>query len=336
MKKSTKTIMLILDAVLILALVAGVWLYQRRSAEKERQAIGEEDLSRRYERSLTINGESVPLRRRLSSVLLIGTDNFIDDAKQNEIEAFYNNNMADFLVVLVFDHAAKTVTPFQINRDTMCDVPWLSVNGLVGGTEFQHITFAHTYGSGKEDSCVNTRNAVSSLLYGVPIDSYFSFTMEAVPLMNDAVGGVTVTLDEDIPALGPEYVRGASVTLKGQDALRFVRYRDTNLVDSNNPRMSRHRLYLQAFTEAAREALAANEDLATKLFKAAEPFLCTDLSVEQIADISAALRDYTILPAVTPDGQYVMGEDYAEFYVDPASLAQCVKSAFCVREGQGE
>ena len=300
MKKSTKTIMLIVDAVLILALIAGVWLYQRRSAEKELQAIGEEDLSRRYERSVTINGESVPLRRRLSSVLLIGTDNFIDDAQQNEI-----------------------------NRDTMCDVPWLSVNGLVGGTEFQHITFAHTYGSGKEDSCVNTRNAVSSLLYGVPIDNFFSFTMEAVPLMNDAVGGVTVTLDEDIPALGPEYVRGASVTLKGQEALRFVRWRDTNLVDSNNPRMSRHRLYLQAFTVAAREAMAANEDLATKLFKAAEPFLCTDLSVEQIADISTALRDYTILPAVTPDGQYVMGEDYAEFYVDEASLAQCVKNTFC-------
>lgn len=333
MKKSTKTIMLIVDAVLVLALIAGVWLYQRRSAEKELQAIGEEDLSRRYERSVTIDGQSVPLRRRLSSVLLIGTDNFIDDDKQNEIEAFYNANMADFLVVLVFDHAAKTVTPFQINRDTMCDVPWLSVNGLVGGTEFQHITFAHTYGSGKEDSCVNTRNAVSSLLYDVPIDNFFSFTMEAVPLMNDAVGGVTVTLDEDIPALGPEYVRGASVTLKGQEALRFVRWRDTNLVDSNNPRMARHRLYLQAFTAAAREALAANEDLATKLFKAAEPFLCTDLSVEQIADISTALRDYTILPAVTPDGQYVMGEDYAEFYVDESSLAECVKSTFCVPQG---
>ena len=329
MKKSTKRLLLILDAVLVLALIAGVWLYQRRSAEKERQAIGEEDLSRRYARSVTINGESVPLRRRLSALLLIGTDNFIDDAKQNEIEAFYNNNLSDFLVVLVFDHAAKTVTPFQINRDTMCDVPWLSVNGLVGGTEFQQITFAHTYGTGKEDSCVNTRNAVSSLLYGVPIDNFFSFTMDAGPLMNDAVGGVTVTLDEDIPALGPEYVRGASVTLRGQDALRFVRWRDTEKLDSNQPRMARHRLYLQAFTDAARKAMSADEDLATKLFKAAEPFLCTDLTVEQIADISAALRDYTVLPVVTPNGQYVMGEDYAEFYLDEASLAECVKSAFC-------
>ncbi len=51
--------------------------------------------------------------------------------------------------------------------------------------------------------------------------------------------------------------------------------------------------------------------------------------MEQIADISSALRDYTVLPVVTPNGQYVMGEDYAEFYVDEASLAECVKSAFC-------
>ena len=230
---------------------------------------------------------------------------------------------------LVFDHSAHTVTPFQINRDTMCDVPWLSVNGLVGGTQWEQITFAHTYGTGKEDSCVNTRNAVSSLLYDVPIDNFFSFTMDAVPLMNDAVGGVTVTLDEDIPALGPEYVRGASVTLRGQEALRFVRWRDTEQLDSNQPRMARHRLYLQAFTDAARAAMSADEELVTKLFKAAEPFLCTDLTVEQIADISAALRDYTVLPVVTPNGQYVMGEDYAEFYLDEASLAECVKSAFC-------
>ena len=262
--------------------------------------------------------------------LLIGTDNFINDSKQNEIEAFYNANMADFLVILVFDHANKTVTPFQISRDTMCDIPWLSVNGKVGGTEFQHITFAHTYGSGKEDSCVNTRNAVSSLLYDVPINSYFSFSMDAVPVLNDAVGGVTVRLEDDIPALGPEYVRGASVTLKGQAALRFVRYRDTTILDSNNTRMAHHRLYLTAFTEAAREAMAANEDFVTKVFRAAEPFLCTDLTIEQLTDISNSLNTYTILPTVTPTGHYVMGERYAELYLDEASLAECVKNTFCV------
>ena len=334
MKKSTKTIMLIVDAVLILALVAGVWLYQRRSAEKEQQAIGEEELSRRYARSITIDGQSVPLRRQLSSVLLIGTDNFIDDAKQMENGATYNYNLADFLIVLVFDHANKTVTPFQVNRDTMCDVPWLNDDGQVGGTVFEHITYAHTYGTGKEDSCVNTRNAVSSLLYDVPIDSYFAFSMDAVPVLNDAVGGVTVAMEDDIPALGPEYVKGASVTLKGQAALRFVRNRDTALLDSNNTRMAHHRLYLRAFLDAAKEAVSADDELLTRTFRAAEPFLCTDLSVEQISDMAAALDEYELLPVVTPSGSYVMGEKYAEFFVDEGSLAECVSGPFCAQAAE--
>ncbi len=328
MKKSTKRILFVVDAVLIATLITSIWIYQCASAEKERQAI-EEELSRRYTRSITINGQSVPLRRQLSSILLIGTDNYKDDAKQNEIDAFYNTNMADFLVILVFDHANKTITPLQISRDTMCDVPWLSVNGKVGGTEFQQITFAHTYGSGKKDSCVNTRNAVSSLLYGVPIDSYFSFSMEAVPVLNDAVGGVTVLLEDDIPALGPEYVRGASVTLNGQAALRFVRYRDTERPDSNNKRMAHHRLYLTAFADAARKAMSTGEDFVTRAFQAVDPFLCTDLTAEQLTDITNRLNTYTLLPIMTPTGSYVMGEQYAEFYTVESSLEECVRNAFC-------
>lgn len=329
MKKSTKRLLLVLDIILVLVLVAGITFIQRRTEKREAEAVAEEDLARRYTRSVEIDGKSFPLKRSMSAVLLIGTDNYIDDSKQNEIEAFYNFNLADFLVILVFDHSSKTVTPFQICRDTMCNVPWLSVNGLVGGTEFQQITFAHTYGSGKDDSCVNTRNAVSGLLYGIPIDSYFAFTMDAVPVMNDIVGGVTVRLEDDIPALGPEYVRGASIELKGDQALRFVRYRDTGLLASNISRMAHHRLYMEAFTDAARTALSKNEDLFLDAFKAAEPFLCTDLTVEQISDMVEDLNGYTVLPTVTPGGSYIMGEQFAEYYLDDDSLRKCVIDTFC-------
>ena len=329
MRKKTKWILLLLDVILVLGLVVGIFFYQKRTAAREEEEISQEDLERRYAKTVSYNGEKATVRRSLSSILLIGTDNFINDSKQNEIEAFYNSNLADFLVILVFDHAAKTVTPFQICRDTMCEVPWISVNGIVGGTEFQQITFAHTYGSGKEDSCVNTRNAVSSLLFDAPIDNYFAFTMDAVPVMNDLVGGVTVRLEEDLPSLGPEYLRGALVTLKGSAALRFVRYRDIELVDSNLPRMSRHRQYMEAFTQAAREALSKDEDLAVKAFRAAEPFLCTDLSVDNISDMVAQLDAYEIMPTVTPEGEYTMGFEFAEYYVDETSLWECVRQTFC-------
>ncbi len=41
-------------------------------------------------------------------------------------------------------------------------------------------------------------------------------TMDVVPILNDSVGGVTVRLTEDLPALGEEFVKDAEITLHGQ------------------------------------------------------------------------------------------------------------------------
>ena len=329
MKKQVKLLLIIADVILVVGLILGIYFYQKRADEREAETIGEEALSRRYTETVRYMENEYPLNRHVSSVLLIGTDNYSDDEKQTEEDLFYNENLADFLVVLAFDHSKKTVTPLQICRDTMCDVPWIAVNGQVGGTDVEQITLAHSYGSGKEDSCVNTKNAVQDLLYGVPIQNYFAFTMDAVEKLNDAVGGVTVTLDDDIPALGEEYVKGAEITLHGKDALRFVRWRDLELVDSNWTRMAHHRQYISAFIRSAKETMEKNPDLASDAFRALQPYLTTDLSAEQVTDMVNYLVQYEILPVLTPEGQYLMGEEYAEFYVNDASLWQCVRGIFC-------
>ena len=329
MSKKTKRILLILDLILVLGLAAGVLFYKKAADAGDTASLDPETLSARHTQSIQYEGQSYPLRRGLSAVLLIGTDNYVDDDRQMDFVTHYNMNLADFLVVLVIDHVGRTITPFQICRDTMCEVPWISVNGIEDGTEFQQITYAHSYGSGKEVSCLNTVKAVRNLLCGAPVDNYLAFTMDAVPLINDLVGGVEVRLEDDVPALGPEYVRGATLTLKGRDALRFVRYRDIELLDSNLARMARHRQYMTGFVDAARRAMAEDQDLAVKAFRAAEPFLCTDLSAENVSSLVSELAEYELLPAVTPEGEYVMGEEYAEFYVDEASLWECVRSVFC-------
>ena len=320
---------MILDVLLIIGLVFGIRYFQKKAAEREEAKVSAEDLSRRYVETIRHGMKNYALKRHMTTVLLIGTDNSIYDNKQSDMELFYNYNVADFLVILAFDHSQKTVTPFQICRDTMCDVPWLSVNGLVGGTEVEQIALAHTYGSGKEDSCVNTRNAVSSLLFGLPIDHYLAFTMDTVPLVNDLVGGVTVTLEDSIPALGEDYVKGAAITLKGGASLRFVRYRDTSLLDGNLARMARQRQYLDAFTLAARKELGEKPDLVTDGFKLVEKYICTDLSVENISNMISNLSEYELLSVITPSGRYAMGEKYPEFYVEDKSLWSCVQTTFC-------
>ncbi|MBQ3703764.1 MAG: LCP family protein [Oscillospiraceae bacterium] len=332
MKKKTTLSLLLLVILLVCAMGFGFYYVQQKAKQEDLSKASQEDLARRYRPSIIYQLQSYPLKRNMSSVLLIGTDNFVDDDKQIADDKYFNNsNFADFLVVLVFDHGEKTVTPFQINRDTMCNVPRVNIAGQPLVSRYAQITYAYTYGSGKEDSCVNTRNCVESLLFQVPIDNYLAFTMDAVPLVNDLVGGVTVTLENDIPSLGPEFVKDATVMLKGKDALRFVRYRDTTRMDGNLTRMSNQQLYINGFTTAAREAAGEDPDLAVKAFKLVSPFLHTDLSVDQVEKIVNDLLSYELLPFVTPKGEYDLkeGERFVGFYVDEASLWSCVNSTFC-------
>ena len=332
MKK--KTNLLLLPLVILLACMLGFGFYyvQQKAKQEDLSKVSQEDLARRYRPSIVYHLQSYPLKRHMSSVLLIGTDNFADDDKQNlDDEYHHNSNFADLLIVLVFDHSKKTVTPFQIGRDTMCDVPRVNTAGEQLVSRYAQITYAYTYGTGKEDSCVNTRNCVKRLLFQVPIDNYISFTMDTVPIINDLVGGVTVTLENDIPALGKAYVKGAQIKLMGKDALRFVRYRDTSLMDSNLSRMSNQRLYMNSFTSAAREAAGKDPDLAAKAFKLVTPFIHTDLTVNHVQRIVNDLLAYELRPFVTPDGEYNLkeGEHFPGFYVDEDSLWACVKATFC-------
>ena len=320
----TKRILLVIAELLgVAAIVFGVLFYQKRAEEQDAGLVSADEAARRYRPSVSYQDKDYPLKRNISSLLLIGTDNYTNDANQRD-DLPYNYNQADFLAVLVFDHNAKTVTPLQICRDTMCDVRTTS-----GRVRQMQITLAHSYFSGKAESCINTREAVENLLFQVPIDSYFAFTMDAVPLANDLVGGVTLKLEDDIPELGPGYVKGVSVTLKGKDALRFVRFRDTGLVDDNVRRMAHHRLYVESFVEAAREMAAKDPDFTMRAFRTVEKFLNTDLSVDNISRMLDNLNEYEILPTLTPAGEYRMGEKYAEYYVDTASLWDCVHTVFC-------
>lgn len=321
--KKEKLLLIILVVLLILGVVVGVLYVQKRAAEQDQQLVSAEDTEKRFRPSISYQGQNYPLKRNTSSLLLIGTDIMEGDGKPVDDELTYNFKLADFIVVLLFDHSNKTVTPFQVCRDSMCDVDTLR------GLRRMQITLAHTMGNGKEESCITVKKALERLIYGVPIDNYVSFTMDAVPVLNDLVGGVTVKLEDDIPQLGDAYRKGESVTLRGKEALRFVRYRDTSLLDDNLRRMGHHRLYLYAFTEAARGALSRDQDLAIKAFKLVDPFLCTDLTVDDVSKIVDNLCNYEILPVVTPTGVYIKGEQFPEYILDETVLWDCVHSVFC-------
>jgi LCP family protein required for cell wall assembly len=111
-----------------------------------------------------------------------------------------------------------------LNRDTMVQMPVLGLGGKEAGSVRAQLALAHTYGNGLEESCENTRRTVSDFLNGISIDYYISMRMDAIAMLNDAVGGVTVLVEDDFSQVDSSIPKGL-VTLRGEQALNFVRSR---------------------------------------------------------------------------------------------------------------
>ncbi len=271
------------------------------------------------------NGASYALRENLETILLIGVDKYEADIGQ---ESYNSTQQADSLWLVVFDHTDRTYTVLQLNRDTMTNIPMLGVRGEQAGSFTGQLALAHTYGSGGRDSCRNTVEAVSGLLYGIGIDHYASFTMDAVTLINDLSGGVQLTMQDDFSSFDPAMKKGAVVTLKGEQALTYVRTRK-ELEDSTNlSRMERQRQYLNALQLNVLACIKRDNTFVLNLITKISKYMVSDCTIDQMSKLFNETEAYQSSGIITPEGKAVQGEKYIEFYVDEEALKSLVISSF--------
>jgi LCP family protein required for cell wall assembly len=298
-----------------------------REDEESEEAVSPLEDTSEAVNTIYYNGQPYVQNPNLSTLLLMG----IDDYEVEESNTYRNSSQADFLLLAIFDSENKTCTLLQLNRDTMCDVPVLGALGDYIGLTTEQLALAHTYGKGLEDSAENTVNAVSRLLYNVPVDNYLALTMGGITILNDMVGGVTVTIEDDFTGVDDTMVQGETVTLMGEHAENYVRARYSMTDDATNiARLRRQRTYMSALTEALRASVKADSLFALELYSALADYIVTDCAVDALADYSAQLVDYTLSDIVTPEGEAVKGETFMEFYVDEDALQQLVIDLFYV------
>lgn len=264
-------------------------------------------------------GELYAQKPDMQSILCIGVDKY--EGENTELGK-YNTEQCDFLLLLVLDNRSKVYTALQINRDTIADIPMLNKEGEIEGSETAQIALAHTYGSGGDDSCRNTVAAVSDLLTGIEIDHYISVTMDAVPIINDSVGGVTLTVAEDYPDVG--FVKGETITLMGDNALAYVRGRMTVGDGTNLGRMERQKQYMFALKDRYAEKSAEDSSLLLTALNAISDYMVSDCSIYDISDIVNATESYTFNGFRSLEGEAVQGEEFMEFHADSSALEKLI------------
>ena len=256
-------------------------------------------------------------KRDLTNLLLIGVDWADSETAASERYA----GQADFLLLMTIDRRNKTVSALQLDRDTITDIRIFGTFGDFTGIRATQLCLSHAYGKTAEDNCENTGWAVSRLLAGIPIDGYLALDMGGIAVLNDALGGVTVTLDEDFSSLDPQMTKGATLRLQGDQAEKFVRGRRDVGDGTNAARMRRQRAFIDAAQELLLEQM--NEDINSigRLYDALEEHLTTNLQRGWLVNKAYECREYSWQDTKTPVGSHVVGADgFMEFHVDADAL----------------
>lgn len=274
-------------------------------------------------KTIVYNGKTYKYNEAITSILFMGIDRdqFADD-KEN----LGTNGDADALMLLTYDTSNGNTDLISISRDTMADIDVYSKDGTYIGIEKQQICLAYAYGDGKETSCTNQVNAVSRLFYNIPISSYLSMDLDAVSVLNDAVGGVTVTS----PQTFKEFTEGETVTLYGESAETFVRNRDTSVLDSNNSRMERQRVYIESFFKTLATGTKENLMLPVDLFNAASPYTVTNIDIPKVTYLASNIleKDFSEIEMQNVPGEVIQGEVYAEYHLDQEKFFEMFLNVF--------
>ncbi len=241
-----------------------------------------------------------------------------------------DGGQADALFLLVLNPCRKEVNFIGINRNTMTQIDVYNETGAYIETITAQICIQHGFGNGMEESCVYQKEAVSRLLYGLPIHGYASVNLSAAAPLNDAVGGVDVTVLEDITSESPLLKEGAQVHLEGEDALTYVHWRDTNAFASADRRLERQMQYLEGFVEKAKDC--AREDIfnIARLYRLASPAMVTDVSADKAVYLASQALGYRGGPDnfYMLKGETVMGEQFEEYYIDETALYELILEIF--------
>ena len=268
-------------------------------------------------------------RDGIETLLIMGLDKYDGEISN----AGYNNDQqADFLVLLVFDNTNKKCSAIHINRDTMAEINVLGIAGEKIDIVTKQLALAHTYGNGKEVSCRNTSQAVSKLLLDARIKHYVSLTMDSVEIINDSVGGVEVTVLDDFGEYDKELVKGSKVTLKGKQALTYVRSRYGIDDSSNSNRMLRQRQYLKALYNKLVDCSKSDQDFVVETSLKISDYLVSDCSVNRLQQMFEKFSQYEFTDISSIEGEYIVGEEFMEFYPNEDSLTKIVVDNFCEKK----
>ncbi len=269
----------------------------------------------------------------MTLILLAGIDKDGTETAPSGVN-YRNGGQADFLMLLGIDHGEKQIHQLQIDRDTMAEITILGVYGNETGTRELQICLAHSFGARPEDNAGYTVRAVRKLMNDLEIDGYYMVDYSSVPALTELLGGVPVTIEEDMTGVNPEWYKGHTITLHGKDAETFVRTRKTVGSGTNAERMNRQAVYLRSVTAEIHQKLSENAEFAAEMMATLHSIAVTNLTDQKLLEEIREAASYEVLPVDRLSGRYELDDSsFVAFYPDTDSATEWImKHLYSIRQ----
>lgn len=317
-----------------LASVEITWDDEEASQESEPESskqpilIVEEDSDNWEEGDIRYKGVHYRYNEEILTFLMMGIDKSGTAVKASK--KGNEGGQSDAMFLLVLNPKTKEASLVAINRNTMTNIDIYNESGLFLMTTKAQITMQHAYGDGKEISCERSLAVVSKLFYNLPIHGYCAINLDAIPKINDAVGGVDLVALEDIK-YGDKLVikEGRQVHLNGNMAKIYLQSRDDEF-NSASKRLDRQKQYLSAYADQAKAAVKKDLTVMVDLYNTISKYMVTDITVDEVSYFSTQIGDYKFDSShiYTMAGETVAGNKFEEFYVDEKSLYELILKVF--------
>lgn len=275
---------------------------------------------------ITYKNETYVKKGNLETYLIAGID---APGKVEKVTEYDGTGQCDVLAVIVRDRSTDQCKLLSIDRNTITAVKSLDNDGTYLDTTDIQISLAHAMGFDQQVRAENTVDAVSHLLGDQTIDGYAMVNMGAIQVVNDMVGGVTVTIEDDFSDIDPSMKKGETVTLMGEQAEKYVRSRKEISDGSNQNRMSRQSTYEEAFKPAFRNKCAENSKFPLEVYHAMEDYMTTNISAKKFCRLAILMSDENQDEKVAISGTYGLDEDdWQTFTPDEDSLQEAILELF--------
>lgn len=325
-KKQKIQISIAAGIILLVTAGLGYGLWRQNRTDQAVQSGRSSDEQDSGDQTIIYEGKEYQYNEHLSNFLFLGVDTREKaETKTGQADA----GQADAIFLLSWDRVEGTSYLISIPRDTLTDIQVFDQEGNSLGKSRDHISLAYAYGDGGTESCRLMEEAVSNLLYGIPLQGYCSISMDGIPALTDAVGGVDVILpDDSLADVNPGWSQGQEVHLDGTNVETFVRYRDIQKEQSALSRLERQQEFLRAYGKKAVQAYEEDASFLTELYDSLTEYMTTNIGNDWYAKILSALSQKGTADSRTIPGEGVQEADFDAYRTDDSALYEMVLEVF--------